>query len=97
MDTERNTGRTTKQIKDAPNGAVFVAPSTRLVDYCFSIAKSVGREDVKVVSPQWLENGSWRGLRFPDVIMDHHAPCVMTERQLDAYRYAKMRCESQPS
>lgn len=52
------TGITTRQIKAAPHGAVYVWPTHDLV-YPKRLARSLGRDDLRIVSAEWL--------RSPDV------------------------------
>ena len=79
----RNTGQTSRQILDAPRGAVFVWLNSH-TDYPKQLAQHLGRNDIEIISPMILE--SWFGKRAHFVI-DHAAR--LTIKQLDriiAYR-----------
>lgn len=53
-ETGRQTGRTMRQMKDAPRGAVFVWCNAHL-SYPRRLAKAIGRDDLLVVVPlSWL-------------------------------------------
>jgi len=67
----RGSGRTTKQMKEAPRNAIFIWVNGHL-DYPRKLAHSLSRDDLKIVSPEWLADERWRGLRRP-VVVDHYA------------------------
>ena len=77
---ERGSGRTTRQMEDAPVGALFVWCNAHL-SYPTHLARVLGRPDLRVVSPYWLELGGWHGCRY-SVVVDHAAD--LTPRQRDA-------------
>ena len=88
----RGTGETTRQMKDAPQGAVFVWCTDDLA-YPNRLARALKREDIQIVGVSWVREERWRGARFPDfVILDHATR--LTEKEFDllrtyihAYRY----------
>jgi len=80
-------GTTTKQMKAAPKGAVFVWCNGR-TDYAVVLARKIGREDLEIKSPTWLER-SWRGLELTGVVVDHAAR--LTDRQWDGFQGALTR------
>lgn len=47
-------GTTTKQIKDAPLGAIYVWPTADVL-YPKRLAEALGRSDLKIVGPSWLK------------------------------------------
>jgi hypothetical protein len=61
---------TTKQMKEAKKDAVFVWLNHNL-DYPRHLARSLNREDLKIVSPSWLEDRRFVGLNITDIILDH--------------------------
>ena len=81
-DPYRGTGRTTNQIKHAPQGAFFVWINAS-TDYPRQLAKQLGRDDLRIVSPNWLVFEQWRGMRLSGIIVDHAA--------LDRFTYAQWR------
>jgi hypothetical protein len=72
IDTERGTGRTTKQMVNAPHGAVFVSCHPSAVAHDRELAQKHGRADLKIVAPRWLETG-WIGHELTGVVVDHAA------------------------
>lgn len=66
----RGCGKTRQQLLDAPKGAVYVWPDGN-TSYPTELAKKLGREDLRIVSPMWLTSGAWRGRRFSAIITDH--------------------------
>jgi hypothetical protein len=70
--TGRQSGRTTDQILNAPHGALFVwCNSTRA--YPRDLARTLGRTDLSIVGPQWLNSDQWQGCRFSGIVVDHAA------------------------
>lgn len=61
--------RTTKQMIAAPKDSVFVWLNCDLA-YPRDLAKSLGREDLVIVPPQWLSDG-WRGRELSGLVVDH--------------------------
>jgi len=68
----RGTGTTTKQMLDAPQGAIFVWCNGHL-DYPIRLSRKHGRDDLKIVPPSWLSSERWLGQEFSGVIIDHAA------------------------
>ena len=73
QDPNRGTGRTTKQIKEAPLRALFIAPTHHAVNYTKRLARSLGREDLEILSPSVLQNAAERlhGRTIDALIYDH--------------------------
>jgi hypothetical protein len=69
---DRQTGRTSQQMADAPMGAVFVWCNSRTA-YPLDLAKHLGRDDLVVRPMSWLEPRNVMGRDFPGVIVDHAA------------------------
>lgn len=90
----RQTGATTKQMETAPKGAVFVWCNSH-TDYAIHLARKIGREDLQIVSPAWLEWGRWRGLELTGLVIDHAAQ--LTDMQWDNYQAALTRVRSNAS
>jgi len=91
-DSERGTGRTTEQIQRAPRGAVFVWCNGHL-DYPQSLAFKLGRLDLRIVGPEWLED-AWRGCNLTGLVLDHAAD--LTRRQVDGWNAALTRVRPRP-
>jgi len=80
IDPLRGTGRTTKQMLDAPQGAVFISAHAGSTSYDWGLAQESGRTDLRVVAPTWLTNQSWRGLSFTGIVVDHAARLNVAEK-----------------
>jgi len=77
----------------APKGAVYVWLNGRL-DYPKALARKLGREDLKIVSPYWIEDRQWAGMEFPAMDIDHAT--TFTEKQWERYWEAKTRVRAVP-
>lgn len=89
LEGNRGTGRTTRQIKNAPNGAIFVWCNNR-IDYPERLASELGRDDIEVVSPAWLVQG-WIGRTLTVIVIDHAARLSDCEVHGLAYAEARVR------
>ena len=87
---DRQSGRTTRAMQELPRDAVFVWVNQHL-DYPKQLARKLGREDLRIVSPQWLEDRRWIGLDLSALELDHAAREIMTEDQWRAYQDALTR------
>lgn len=65
-------GRTTKQMLDAPIGSFFVW-CNGMIDYPTALAHHIGRDDLKIKSPEWVTAENLRGIRYSEIILDHAA------------------------
>jgi len=89
---ERATGETTRQMEAAPQGAIFIWCNGQL-SYPIDLASKIGRSDLKIVSPIWLEgNSGYVGKRLTGVVLDHAAN--LTSRQWDGLNEARLRIKS---
>ena len=77
----RGAGHTTRQMRAAPQKAVFVWVNHHLM-YPKDLARKIGREDIEIVSPAWLSDLRWVGREFSGIILDHAAS--LTARQWEA-------------
>ena len=66
----RGSGQTTRQMQATPLGGVFVWCNDSL-QYPKMIAVKIGRSDIKIVGPYWLDNEKWRGLELTGLTVDH--------------------------
>lgn len=89
----RQSGRTTRAMQELPKGAVFVWVNQHL-DYPKQLARKLGRDDLQIVSPQWLVDRRWTGLDLTGLNLDHAAREVMTDEQCRAYQEAMTRVRS---
>lgn len=65
-------------MQQASQGALFVWCNSHL-SYPNTLAKQLGREDLQIVSPSFLED-KWQGREYVGVVVDHAA--YLTEQQL---------------
>lgn len=84
----RGTGRTTAQMKGALRGAVFVWVNHKL-SYPRDLARKIGRDDLEIVSPDWLDRLGFAGRDLTDIVVDHAAE--LRGRQYDLWREALTR------
>ena len=84
---DRGIGKTTEQIKAAKSNAVFIWCNNNLI-YPKKLAKELNREDIKIVSPDWLING-WKGITISQIILDH--ALQMNSEQRTELLQAQMR------
>lgn len=83
----RGSGRTTHAMRAAKKGSVYVWVNHHL-DYPKQLARKLGREDLVIVSPEWLRSAQWRGRQFPDIMLDHEAR--LDSPQWEAYTVVRM-------
>lgn len=67
-DADRQTGRTTKQITEAPQSAVYVVANYDQARYAARLAAALGREDIRPVA-HYAVRGRVKGL--DPLIVDH--------------------------
>jgi hypothetical protein len=79
IDTERGTGRTTKQMQAAPKGAIFISANRPMVAHDRLLAFKCGRSDLVVVAPHWITDRRWVGLELSGVVIDHAANLTQRE------------------
>lgn len=66
----RRMGKTRQQLRDAPQGAVFVWCNNH-TEYPMRLARQLGRTDIKVVSLQWLLDRRFLSADRRYVVIDH--------------------------
>lgn len=84
----RGEGTTTAQMTNSPKGAVFVWVNSHL-DYPRQLARKLKREDLKIVSPGWLDGMQWAGLELTGLVLDH--ACDLTSEQWRSWQQALAR------
>lgn len=75
VDSKRGSGRSTKQMKWAPHGAVFIYPAGAY-DYFYAIRQRITRVDLSLmdVSDFWADNlPIWDNLSDRCLVLDHAA------------------------
>jgi hypothetical protein len=85
---ERQTGITTKQMQNAPKGAVYVWCNS-VLGYPRDLAKKIERTDLEIVSPHWLTDQRWRGRSLTGLELDH--TCRLDEREYQSFEDALTR------
>lgn len=87
--TERQSGLTTAQMREAPHGAIFVWVNGNL-SYPRHLARSLGREDLQIVPLSWLQE---RNARTPTtgVVLDHAACMFMNQEHSWAWNEINLR------
>jgi hypothetical protein len=68
---QRQTGRTTFQLSDAPKGAIYVWPHAHSLGYPKRIARQIGREDITIISEEMFRTDFIQGKRDVLVVIDH--------------------------
>lgn len=66
----RGSGRTTRQMLDAPKDAVFIW-CNGILQYPRQLAVKHGRSDLHIVGPEWLEDYKYVGRPLTGVVVDH--------------------------
>ncbi len=69
----KNSGRTSKQMLEAPQNSYYVWGS-RCLDYPRKLAKHLGRSDLRIVGKKWLSYSTQPDDFMSHTIMDHAVP-----------------------
>lgn len=64
-------GRSTKQILEAKQNAVYVCRTSSDCSYLKELARELNRTDIKIVSVFWLTERKYMGLELTEIILDH--------------------------
>lgn len=83
MTLDRGVGTTTRQIKEAPEGAIYVCCRDD-IRHIKDLARALGRSDLTFVGPSFFGDNRWRGNRKP-LIVDHAAWDFFTDREFQSY------------
>ena len=81
-DNERQTGRTMKQMMEAPLGSIFITVNASTI-YSDNLARFLGRGDLQIIPPSWFNTSRTIGKDVPAVIVDHAA--LFTDSQYRNY------------
>ena len=93
MNRYRGTGRTTRQMVNAPKHAVYIWVNNQTA-YPRRLASMLDRKDLKIVGPDWLTLGVWRGMELTGVVLDHATELNTDGR--DAYSEVRTRVRRKP-
>lgn len=86
----RNTGETTRQMQEAHRDAVYIWVAGSPREYARDLARHLGRADLEIVSPEWLDRSrGWRGRILSAVVLDHE--CRLTSIQWKIYNEVTQR------
>jgi len=88
-DTARGSGRTTRQLKEAPRYAYYVCPNTASINYTKRMAISLGRSDLHFTTADMF--GTLRGVYMLNIVLDH--ACMLTATEMENFRILQSRCE----
>lgn len=72
MGAGRRTGRTSTQMSNAAQRAVYVWPFSGSIGYARRLAARLGLSDLKIILPHEIEY--LRGTDCAEVVVDHAAP-----------------------
>ena len=78
----RGDGTTSRQLLEAPRGAIYICSDQRNAEYTRRLAHHLGRHDISCKTPEFFRCG-WQGNRGLKVIIDHFAMEAMTNEQRD--------------
>ena len=67
----RELGKTTQQMQSAPRHSIYIWPTRCSMGYAKHLAQSLGRDDLVLVTPEWLDSQRWRGLTLYGIVVDH--------------------------
>lgn len=84
---DRQTGRTTKQMLAAPECAVYVWVNQHLA-YPEMLAAGLGRDDLEIKPPSWLDRRNIRACEFSGIVIDHAAN--LNDDQIEALSHARI-------
>lgn len=84
----RGSGKTTAAMLASSPGAIFVWVNHHL-DYPTRLAKHLGRDDLRIVSPDWIAGKRWIGMSYTGITLDPDTRFT-TENEWCGYREAWM-------
>ena len=86
--SDRRTGTTTRQMQTTPKNAVFIWCHAQ-IHYPRLLAQKIGRDDLQIKSPAWLENRLFRGSELTGIVVDHAT--MLNNEQQEGYQEALAR------
>lgn len=84
VSSDRGTGRTRKQMREAPPHAVFVVTVPE-INYARRLARALGRHDLSVIGAYNIQSRLQGGRTL--VIVDHALRPTLSTRHADYIRY----------
>jgi hypothetical protein len=84
----RGTGRTTRQMQRAPHGAIYIVCHGLPQRYR---ARDIGRDDLEIVTPNWLTDRKWAGLNLTGIVVDHSVWLTEEEQYLLMHARTRIR------
>ena len=78
---------------NAPKHAVYIWVNNQTA-YPRRLASMLDRKDLKIVGPDWLTLGVWRGMELTGVVLDHATELNTDGR--DAYSEVRTRVRRKP-
>lgn len=91
----RNTGRTTAAVIGCPKGAIYVCMSSGHIEYCKTIAKENGRNDIQFIAT--LEVAQDVAGSGTSVVIDHAVAYIETKRFLERFYGSVQRRDKEPN
>lgn len=87
MMEDRRSGRTKRQMEDAPKGAIYIWDN-KILSYPRELSYSIGREDLTILEKGYLYYRANRltHIIFTDIVVDH--ACVLSSDQMIGLRVA---------
>lgn len=86
---DRGTGRTTRQLREAPQNSIYIWFNLNL-HYVRKLAQHLGRNDIKVMTQDDIGYGRLNGLNVP-ILVDHAVRLTMQESQEINVRNARFK------
>lgn len=71
-------GETTKQMLNAPQNSVYIWVNSK-THYPIRLASKLGRQDLSIFPPSFLERHQWQCMGKNFVVIDH--ACELTDEQ----------------
>jgi len=85
--SNRQSGRTTRQMQAAPFGAAFVW-CNGMTEYPQELARALGRTDLIIRPLSWLSPQNVMGRKFSGIVIDHHADLSLCQCTVLGYMRA---------
>lgn len=91
-EAERGSGRTSRQMRRAPKGAVYIWPHAATLRYARKLARFHDRDDLELLAADWLaENINALSGKTCRVVIDHAATGVLPRRVWDEIALVNQR------
>jgi len=80
----RGSGRTNRQMQEAPKNAIYIVGSIYSTGFQRELALAAGRPDLKIESQNWIRFENLVGRRGLDIVIDHEVE--LDDRQIETLR-----------